>query len=71
MVQPEATRDPVDTVVSETKKQNSVCEKTSFHDTEKNQNIYKKNQSLRLERKRWNNNLKQLLRQIQNGSIFI
>ena len=30
-----------------------------------------KNQSLRLERKRWNNNLKQLLRQIQNGSIFI
>lgn len=45
--------------------------KTSFHDTEKNQNIYKKNQSLRLERKRWNNNLKQLLRQIQNGSIFI
>ena len=50
------------TVVSETKKQNSVCEKTSFHDTEKNQNIYKKNQSLRLERKRWNNNLKQLLR---------
>lgn len=59
------------TVVSETKKQNSVCEKTSFHDTEKNQNIYKKNQSLRLERKRWNNNLKQLLRQIQNGSIFL
>ena len=47
------------TVVSETKKQNSVCEKTSFHDTEKNQNIYKKNQSLRLERKRWNNNLKE------------